>query len=190
MTRRSSSRWPPDPSAVFARRCSVSRRAMCRVNTRSRRSSSAGHAGCRSARCTCTTRRAACSCCPTPASGILRGVSGLDEAVAVAGVTGVTMAVPVGESVTPLPEGDRYLGFIFARGDAAGDVEARSAHRAVAASRGYRGEPARRIECGTAPWRNRTSLNRLKAGCSSDELRGRAPGLYCRPCLTPYHRRS
>ncbi len=61
---------------------------------------------------------------PTPASGILRGVSGLDEAVAVAGVTGVTMAVPVGESVTPLPEGDRYLGFIFARGDAAGDVEA------------------------------------------------------------------
>ena len=77
----------------------------------------------------------------TPGAGILRGVSGLDEAVAVAGVTGVTIAVPVGESVTPLPEGDRYLGFIFARGDAAGDVEAALRAGAVAASRGYRRDP-------------------------------------------------
>jgi hypothetical protein len=34
------------------------------------------------------------------------------------------MSIPAGESVTPLPEGDRYLGFVFARGDAPMAVEA------------------------------------------------------------------
>ena len=33
------------------------------------------------------------------------------------------MSVPLGERVTPLPEGDRYLGFIFARGETPADVE-------------------------------------------------------------------
>ncbi len=61
---------------------------------------------------------------PTPAAGVLRAVSGVDQAAAVAGVTGVTISVPVGESVVPLPEGDRYLGFIFARGNATFEVEA------------------------------------------------------------------
>jgi len=60
---------------------------------------------------------------PTPVAGVLRSVSGVDQAADVSGVTGVTISVPMGESVTPLPEGDRYLGFIFARGDAAGEVE-------------------------------------------------------------------
>ena len=61
---------------------------------------------------------------PTPAAGVLRRVSGIDEATQVDGVTGVTVSVPVGESVLPLPEGDRYLGFIFARGDMNAEVEA------------------------------------------------------------------
>jgi hypothetical protein len=36
----------------------------------------------------------------------------------------VTISVPVGERLTPLPEGDRYLGFIFARGDTPDEVDA------------------------------------------------------------------
>jgi len=61
---------------------------------------------------------------PTPVAGVLRSVSGIDEAEQVDGVTGVTLSVPVGESVLPLPEGDRYLGFIFARGEVNAEVEA------------------------------------------------------------------
>ena len=61
---------------------------------------------------------------PTPAAGVLRRVSGIEEAGQVDGVTGVTVSVPVGESVLPLPEGDRYLGFIFARGEMNAEVEA------------------------------------------------------------------
>ncbi len=53
---------------------------------------------------------------PIPRAGVLRGVTGLERAASIAGITGVTIAVPVGEPVIPLPEGDRYLGFIFARG--------------------------------------------------------------------------
>jgi biotin carboxylase len=61
---------------------------------------------------------------PIPVAGILRGVQGVDRAEAVAGITGVTISIPIGERVRPLPEGDRYLGFVFARGDTPGAVEA------------------------------------------------------------------
>lgn len=54
---------------------------------------------------------------PVPASGVLRSVTGIDGAMSVAGITGVSISVPIGERLTPLPEGDRYLGFIFARGE-------------------------------------------------------------------------
>jgi biotin carboxylase len=60
---------------------------------------------------------------PIRTQGILRGVAGIERAVSVAGVTGVTISVPDGERVTPLPEGDRYLGFVFARGDVTAEVE-------------------------------------------------------------------
>jgi biotin carboxylase len=60
---------------------------------------------------------------PIRKAGTLRGVAGLDEASAVPGITGVTMSVPLGERVIPLPEGDRYLGFVFARGGSAEEVE-------------------------------------------------------------------
>jgi hypothetical protein len=33
------------------------------------------------------------------------------------------LTVPTGERLVPLPEGDRYLGFVFARGPNAADVE-------------------------------------------------------------------
>ncbi|HLK00879.1 MAG TPA: ATP-grasp domain-containing protein [Streptosporangiaceae bacterium] len=51
---------------------------------------------------------------PVPRAGTLRAVEGTDDARAVPGVTGVTISIPVGRTVVPLPEGDQYLGFIFA----------------------------------------------------------------------------
>jgi biotin carboxylase len=61
---------------------------------------------------------------PISTEGILQGIRGVQQAEAVVGITGVTISIPVGERVRPLPEGDRYLGFIFARGDTPAAVEA------------------------------------------------------------------
>ena len=67
---------------------------------------------------------------PIPDAGVLRGVAGVDAARAVAGVDGVTITLPVGQPAVPLPEGNKYLGFIFAHGASADAVEAtlREAH--------------------------------------------------------------
>ena len=51
---------------------------------------------------------------PVPRPGILRAVEGRAEALAVPGITGLTVTIPPGQRVRPLPDGDRYLGFIFA----------------------------------------------------------------------------
>ena len=59
---------------------------------------------------------------PVPHPGMLRAVHGRDKAAAVPGITGLTITIPAGRQVRPLPDGDQYLGFIFAQ--AAGhDVE-------------------------------------------------------------------
>lgn len=67
---------------------------------------------------------------PIPRHGLFGGARGLDDARAVAGVTGVTMTAEVGQIVAPPPEGGSYLGFIFAAGATPADVEAtlRCAH--------------------------------------------------------------
>jgi biotin carboxylase len=67
---------------------------------------------------------------PIPAAGTLRGVSGQDEARAVPGISDLRITIPVGGRTVPLPEGDRYLGFMFARGATADEVETalRTAH--------------------------------------------------------------
>ncbi|BDG07201.1 ATP-grasp domain-containing protein [Anaeromyxobacter paludicola] len=67
---------------------------------------------------------------PIPRAGILHGVGGLDEAKAVPGVEDVVVTAQEGREVAPLPEGDCYFGFIFARGEAPAEVEAalRAAH--------------------------------------------------------------
>ena len=67
---------------------------------------------------------------PIPRAGHLRGVQGIDAAKSVSGIADVVIAVPLGDWLVPLPEGDRYLGFIFARADAPEEVEAalRQAH--------------------------------------------------------------
>ncbi len=60
---------------------------------------------------------------PIPHAGILDKVEGLDAARAVPLVEDVTISAHPGEALVPLPEGHRYLGFIFARGDGPAAVE-------------------------------------------------------------------
>lgn len=60
---------------------------------------------------------------PIPRRGTLRGVEGIDQARSVDGITGVEISIARGRAVVPLPEGDRYLGFIFARGQTPVEVE-------------------------------------------------------------------
>ena len=60
---------------------------------------------------------------PVPRPGTLRAVEGRADATAVPGITGLTITIPLGQRVRPLPDGDRYLGFIFAEGDTHHDVE-------------------------------------------------------------------
>ncbi len=54
---------------------------------------------------------------PIYRKGTLMAVHGLDSARSVPGVTGAEITIPIGRPVVPLPEGDRYLGFVFARGE-------------------------------------------------------------------------
>ena len=61
---------------------------------------------------------------PIPAAGVLREVRGADDARAVRGVDGLELTILPGRPVEPLPEGDRYLGFLFARGTTPAAVEA------------------------------------------------------------------
>ena len=67
---------------------------------------------------------------PIPGTGTLRHVGGQDETRAVPGVVGLEITVPPGRPVRALPEGDRYLGFLFARADTPAEVESilREAH--------------------------------------------------------------
>lgn len=67
---------------------------------------------------------------PIPEAGILRCVHGTDNAKAVPGIEDVQITAQINYPLVPLPEGDAYLGFIFARGDSPQEVEAalRAAH--------------------------------------------------------------
>jgi hypothetical protein len=61
---------------------------------------------------------------PIPRAGALREVRGQEEARSVPGIGGVEITVARGRPIRPLPEGDRYLGFLFAKGETPGAVEA------------------------------------------------------------------
>jgi biotin carboxylase len=67
---------------------------------------------------------------PIPRSGFLREIRGVDGARAVPGVVGLEITLRPGREVRALPEGDRYLGFLFAAADTPAEVEAilRTAH--------------------------------------------------------------
>ena len=78
-----------------------------------------------------THRAAGVMMIPIPGAGLLRGVDGLEEAAAVPGVTGIEITAKVNHRLVSLPEGESYLGFIFAQGESPESVEAaiREAHR-------------------------------------------------------------
>ncbi len=67
---------------------------------------------------------------PIPQAGLLRAVEGVEAAAAVPLIDGVEITAPLHYPLTPLPEGDSYLGFLFARGETPAEVEAalRAAH--------------------------------------------------------------
>ena len=68
---------------------------------------------------------------PIPQRGILREVKGKSRAEQVPGVEEVSIMIRAGQKMVPLPEGHRYLGFIFARGGRPEEVEKalREAHQ-------------------------------------------------------------
>ena len=67
---------------------------------------------------------------PIPEAGVLRRVGGQGRARMVPGIESLEITAPLGRHVAPPPEGHRYLGFLFARGDTSSAVETalRAAH--------------------------------------------------------------
>jgi biotin carboxylase len=65
---------------------------------------------------------------PIPRGGILEDVGGLEAARAAAGIEDVTISIPKGHTIVPLPEGSRYLGFIFSRAATPAEAALRRAH--------------------------------------------------------------
>src|SRR5262249_22252403 len=67
---------------------------------------------------------------PIPRSGMLRAVTGIAEAEAVPHIEGVEITARLRAPILSLPEGNSYLGFIFARAGDPATTEAalRAAH--------------------------------------------------------------
>lgn len=59
---------------------------------------------------------------PVAHTGRLVAIEGADEVAALPGITEVALDVVVGERLEALPRGDRYPGFVFARGDDPAEV--------------------------------------------------------------------
>ncbi len=68
---------------------------------------------------------------PIPHAGVLQDVQGVSDAKKISGVEEVTIMIRRKQRVIPLPEGRRYLGFIFARAERPNEVEEalRKAHQ-------------------------------------------------------------
>jgi hypothetical protein len=60
---------------------------------------------------------------PIPRSGVYQGADGVEESQAVAGIEDLVLTAKQGQILRALPEGATYLGFIFARGSTAEQVE-------------------------------------------------------------------
>lgn len=60
---------------------------------------------------------------PTPKSGTLRMIGGEAETRAIPGVTGIDFTMVPGDRVVAPPDGERYLGFVYARSDQPEQVE-------------------------------------------------------------------
>ncbi len=85
---------------------------------------------------------------PIGAAGILAEVAGRDRALEIPGIVGIELTIAPGRMLVPLPEGNRYLGFVFARGERPEHVEA--ALRAALAQLDVRLEPQRPLKCQAA----------------------------------------
>ena len=70
---------------------------------------------------------------PVPKGGVLREARGVAAAESVPGIEGIEITAHRGQRLVPWPEGSRYPGFIFARGETPAEVERslREAHRRV-----------------------------------------------------------
>ena len=70
---------------------------------------------------------------PVPRAGTLDGVNGVEAAFGVPLVTDVIVTAHSGQELVPLPDDSRYIGFIFARGEAPELVEqaVREANRLI-----------------------------------------------------------
>ena len=68
---------------------------------------------------------------PIPEAGILKEVSGIEAAAAVEHIDRIEITAEINYPLIPLPEGESYLGFIFAGGETPEEVEAalRQAHQ-------------------------------------------------------------
>jgi biotin carboxylase len=68
---------------------------------------------------------------PVPEAGLLKAVTEIEAAEAVPLIESVEITAPLNYPLVPLPEGESYLGFIFARGETATAVEEalRTAHQ-------------------------------------------------------------
>jgi hypothetical protein len=67
---------------------------------------------------------------PIPRAGVLEEVLGLEEARRVPQIEEIAISAHLGQSLVPLPEGSRYLGFLFSRAETPERAEAalREAH--------------------------------------------------------------
>lgn len=52
---------------------------------------------------------------PVPAKGVLRSISGVEEAKSTRWITNVTLSMMINSEVSPIPYDARYVGFIFAK---------------------------------------------------------------------------
>ena len=70
---------------------------------------------------------------PIPRAGVLKEVAGLKRAEQVKGIEEIKISIPLTQKVRPMPLGNRYLGFIFARSKTARKVEIalRAAHKSL-----------------------------------------------------------
>ena len=61
---------------------------------------------------------------PTPRSGMLKGVEGEADTRRIEGITGIDYTITPGSRIVAPPEGERYLGFVYARSETPEEVEA------------------------------------------------------------------
>ncbi|MGD2101944.1 MAG: ATP-grasp domain-containing protein [Acidimicrobiia bacterium] len=60
---------------------------------------------------------------PTPKTGVLQAIAGEEETRSIEAVTGIDFTVVPGTTIVAPPEGDRYIGFVYARSEKPETVE-------------------------------------------------------------------